>query len=138
MEPTAANLIWTQDVYFLGYPHGWRAEVPEQLNGGYPLPFVKKAIVSAMVTANGFETIFLDGHNNPGFSGGPVVFKPQGGGELQVCSVVTGFRYVPEPIYDEDAELPFMLRSNTGIIESSNINTVVRIIEQNPIGFPLP
>lgn len=138
LEPTAAHLVWSQDVYFLGYPHGWRAEVPVEINGGYPLPFVKKAIVSAMVKADGFETIFLDGHNNSGFSGGPVIFRQQGSGELKVCSIITGFRYVPEPIYDQGTELPFVLHSNTGIIESSNINTAVDLIRANPTGWPLP
>jgi hypothetical protein len=35
------------------------------MNRNFPLPFVKKALLSAM--ANGYY--YLDGHNNPGFSG---------------------------------------------------------------------
>ena len=31
-------------------------------------------------------SFFLDGHNNPGFSGGPVLFKVQEHGELKVAS----------------------------------------------------
>ncbi|HEY3520038.1 MAG TPA: trypsin-like peptidase domain-containing protein, partial [Rhodanobacteraceae bacterium] len=48
MEPTAAASVWGQDVYFLGFPYGWRVNVDANLNRGFPLPFVKKAIISCM------------------------------------------------------------------------------------------
>ncbi|MFB9112079.1 trypsin-like peptidase domain-containing protein [Xanthomonas arboricola pv. corylina] len=135
LEASSKGLIWSQDVFFLGFPYGWRAEVPPDLNQRYPLPFVKKAIVSAMAVADGFETIFLDGFNNPGFSGGPVVFIPPGSNEFQVCSVVTSFRYVDEPIYEGESEHSLVYRTNTGIIESTNIRIAVDLINSNPIGL---
>ncbi|MET7141426.1 MULTISPECIES: S1 family peptidase [Xanthomonas] len=138
LEASSKGLIWSQDVFFLGFPYGWRAEVPPELNGKYPLPFVKKAIVSAMVVADGFETIFLDGLNNPGFSGGPVVFIPPGSNDFQVCSVVTSFRYVAEPVYEGDSEHSLVYRANTGIIESTNIRIILELIKNNPIGLARP
>ncbi|MCW0448619.1 serine protease [Xanthomonas sacchari] len=138
LEASCKGLTWSQDVFFLGFPYGWRADVPPEINTRYPLPFVKKAIVSAMVVTDGIETIFLDGLNNPGFSGGPVVFRPPGSSEFQVCSVVTSFRYVTEPIYEGDLEHSLVYRSNTGIIESTNIRIILDLINSNPIGLALP
>ena len=58
-----------EDLYFLGYPFGLSTD-GSKINYGLPLPLVKKAILSGM-GENGL--MYLDGHNNPGFSGGPVV-----------------------------------------------------------------
>ncbi|KRG47355.1 hypothetical protein ARC20_03225 [Stenotrophomonas panacihumi] len=134
----ANDLIWGQDVYFLGFPHGWRAEAAPEVNRGFPLPFVKKAILSAVHPQGGVETYFLDGHNNPGFSGGPLVFKPPGTDRFKVAGIVTAFRYVDEPIYDGDQELPFVLRQNTGIMVATGVSSALRLINANPIGFALP
>ncbi len=74
LEPSSANLSYGQDVYFLGFPYSLSGDVGE-LNREFPLPLVKKAIVSMMLPGeNGLESLYLDGHGNPGFSGGPVVF----------------------------------------------------------------
>lgn len=62
---TTANL----DVSFLGFPLGNLGTVFL----GIKFPLVKKAVVSGWVKHNGIELLLLDGHNNLGFSGGPVV-----------------------------------------------------------------
>ena len=69
MEASAGGLIYGQDVYFLGFPYGYTGSFVLG-RGGYPLPFVKKATVSLLDR----KKMILDGHNNPGFSGGPVVY----------------------------------------------------------------
>lgn len=79
---SSEGTIIGQDVYFLGYPYfGGIDYNGDSVNDGYPLPFVKKATYSACRD----ETIYLDGHNNPGFSGGSVVFWNS---VLQVHNVV--------------------------------------------------
>jgi Trypsin-like peptidase domain len=99
LEPTSAGMIYGQDVYFLGFPYGMTGEVGA-LNRDFPFPFVKKAIISCMYTTdNGVKIFFLDGHNNPGFSGGPVVFKEPNKNDYKVISVISAFRYTEEPIY---------------------------------------
>src|SRR3990172_147859 len=65
-EPTSNGLIYGQDVFFLGFPYGMFSELGE-MNRNFPLPFVKKAIVSSIVLTDNKESItYLDGHNNPG------------------------------------------------------------------------
>jgi S1-C subfamily serine protease len=137
LEPTSEGMIYGQDVYFLGFPYGMTGEVGA-LNRDFPLPFVKKAVISCMYTTdNGTKMFFLDGQNNPGFSGGPVVFKEQNKNDYKVTSVISGFRYTEEPVYQGDNKVPLAYRYNTGIIISYGIKHAVDLIESNPIGFKL-
>ena len=69
MDVTHEGLVYGQDVYFLGFPYNFLGKFLFG-DSGYPLPFVKKATVSLFDD----KIVFLDGHNNRGFSGGPVVF----------------------------------------------------------------
>lgn len=136
LEPSSANLGYGQDVYFLGFPYGMSAELGE-MNRDFPLPFVKRALVSNMIFEDGVQIYFLDGHNNPGFSGGPVVFKEHGKSDYKVCSVISGYRYAREPIYQGDNPVPLELRANTGIVITYGIKHAVDLIKVNPIGFEL-
>ena len=135
--PTMADIIYGQDVFFLGFPYGMMGEIG-QMNRNFPLPFVKKAIVSCLPTPTDAQPLFLDGHNNPGFSGGPVIFKEQkNSNEFKVAGVISGYRRVEEPIYQGTQELPLTYGQNTGIIISYGIKHAVDLIESNPIGFEL-
>jgi Trypsin-like peptidase domain len=71
--PSADGLILSQDVYFMGYP------LPGAVPIAGTLPFVKRGIASQRAKINNVHVWWVDGLNNPGFSGGPVVFN-QGGG----------------------------------------------------------
>lgn len=42
-------------------------------------PAAKHGIVSQRADINGVTVWLIDGHNNPGFSGGPLVFNEGGG-----------------------------------------------------------
>ncbi len=137
LEATSAGLTYGQDVYFLGFPYGMTGEMGP-INRNFPLPFAKKAIISSMSFENKTEICFLDGHNNPGFSGGPVIFKKPNSMEYKVCSVVSGYRYEEEPIYQNGKPIPFELRANTGIVITYGVKHAVDLIEANPIGFELP
>ena len=65
----------SQDVYFLGFPYGL-SDNSFAINNGFPIPLVKKACISMMQLGNAdSKYLILDGHNNPGFSGGPVVWN---------------------------------------------------------------
>src|SRR4030042_4574299 len=61
--------ILGQDVYFLGFPYEMYQDVGD-LNRKFPIPFVKKGILSAIKS----DIWYVDGNSNRGFSGGPVVF----------------------------------------------------------------
>jgi S1-C subfamily serine protease len=137
LPPSLAGIIYGQDVYFLGFPYGMTGEIGQK-NRDFPLPFVKKAIVSCLYTTpNQARLLFLDGHNNPGFSGGPVIFKEPNSNQFKVAGVISGYRYNVEPIYQGTQQLPLAYRYNTGIIISYGINHAVDLIKSNPRGLEL-
>ena len=136
LKPDMGGIVLGQEAFFLGFPYGLSGHVGE-LNSNYPVPFVKRATVSSIsVSEVGPTVIFLDGHNNKGFSGGPVLFKEQEHGELKVAAVVSGYRFSNEPVYQGDQELPVTYRYNTGIIISYGIKHAVALATANPIGVP--
>lgn len=137
LNPSSDGIVFGQDVYFLGFPYNLFADIGE-MNRNFPLPFVKKAILSSMSKdENDVQRFFLDGHNNPGFSGGPVVFKKPGENEYSVASVISGYRYERSPIYRGESATPFEHRDNTGIVISYDIDAAVQLIHSNPIGASL-
>jgi len=73
LVPSADGVMLSQEVFFLGYP----------LTGTLPLmgrlPAVRRGIVSQRAYLDGIAAWIIDGHNLPGFSGGPLVFANAGG-----------------------------------------------------------
>jgi hypothetical protein len=132
MPATSRGLIYGQDVYFLGFPYGFLGRHSFG-RSGYPLPFVKKAVVSLFDGT----TYLLDGHNNPGFSGGPVVWKAPHSQEFNAGAVVSGYRCVDEPVYGGTGATPLTYRYNTGIIVSHGVEAVLSLIAARPIGRPI-
>ena len=127
LNPTLGGIILGQDVYFLGFPYSLKSDVGS-INRNFPLPLVKKAIVSLVAERGHY--ILLDGHNNPGFSGGPVVFHPNNrGNDFCVAGVVAGYRHACDPVYknkkQKQNEIPIgYYKSNTGIIVTySNVSS---------------
>jgi len=133
------DFFLSQDVYFVGFPYGLFTEVGDT-NRNFPLPFVKKGIVSSWFTdEHGVKQFFLDGHNNPGFSGGPVVLPRFGTYEdFKVMAVVSAYRFENLPIYAGDTPTALAYRHNTGIVVAYDIKHATDVIQSNPIGFVLP
>jgi hypothetical protein len=129
-----------QDVYFLGFPFGLSTEAGN-INRNLPLPLVKKACLSGRAGTKEHGIWLLDGFNNPGFSGGPVVARLPCSdlrSPLHLIAVISGYRFQVDPVYDGDKQLPISARSNTGIIISYDANIIPVIVEGNPIGPELP
>ncbi len=60
LEATSARMSYGQDAYFLGFPYGMSSEVGK-LNRDFPMPFVKKAIISCMyISEDGVQINFLE------------------------------------------------------------------------------
>ena len=131
---TTRGLQLAEDVYFLGYPFGMGFDMGGQ-NARFPLPLVKKGVVSALDMGNGL--ILLDGHNNPGFSGGPVVRSSIRQGNKQVViGVVTGYRSSRQSVLDNVGKKgPYTYNMNTGIVTVCDIRHVNSLIVGNPIGI---
>ncbi len=135
LKLTMDGLMLAEDVYFLGFPYGLGADAKTELNMGFPLPFIKKAIVSAIMYED--NQIFLDGHNNPGFSGGPIA-RRSSPDKQTVIGVISGYRYDRHKVRDKDGnETTQTYDTNTGIIIAHNIKHALEIIAANPVGFSL-
>ena len=121
LEATSAGLTYGQPVSFLGFPFGWEGGLAH-MNNGFPLPFVKAGILSAMPPGRRF---WIDAHGNRGFSGGPVVFQPaprSDNSPWKVAGIVT------------QAGLDPMTHENAGFVIAESIASVTDIIAQRPIG----
>jgi hypothetical protein len=84
-----------QDMYFAGFPLGgsaWAKWAPA--HGDHPLPMIKKGVYSGTFESKDrTPVILLDGFNNPGFSGAPIVYRVVGHSDwtYYVFGVVSGF-----------------------------------------------
>jgi S1-C subfamily serine protease len=142
LSPSHAELFLGQDVYFLGFPFGEQAHAGA-LNNNFPLPLVKKACVSMfhLHLGRGPRYILLDGQNNIGFSGGPVLFARGGHGVVSnVAAVVSAYRAYTSPVYENDGKTKtsLVVEDNSGLVEAYSIDYAVELINANPIGFQLP
>lgn len=75
---TEADLRLGEATNFFGFPYGLQTST----ESGIPVPLMKAGIVSGFFgsdTLDDRSSFFIDGHNNPGFSGGPVVTIRNGG-----------------------------------------------------------
>lgn len=132
-----ANMYISQDVYFLGFPFGLSTDAFD-LNRGFPIPFVKKGVFSAFDFRPEFTVIFIDGHNNPGFSGGPIVSVDPGSRKLRIVGVVSGYRFQEDRIINRGAKTDLIVQSNTGILIGYSIKNALEAIEKNQIGPVVP
>jgi S1-C subfamily serine protease len=144
-EPTSAGLTLGQQVYFLGYPYGLGTAGPAGTPPGFgEIPFVKSGIISAIDDRDpGASILYLDGQNNPGFSGGPIVFWHAESGRFRVAGVVEGYRNEALPVLKKkDLDKPgapayqdLYTRANSGIVVGYDIRHIVDAIRaQNRTG----
>jgi hypothetical protein len=103
------GMIFGQDMFFVGYPLIGKTlgtDIGEQAVG-----VIRKATLAAQENKDGARKFLLDGRNNAGFSGGPVVYKDLMTSEntYKIAAVVSGFlpEYVEvvEPIIIDPAQI---------------------------------
>ncbi|WP_188650984.1 S1 family peptidase [Yeosuana aromativorans] len=116
--------------YFLGFPYGLSSLDKGKINAGFPFPLVKKAVFSGTTTNNDVQTIFLDGHNNPGFSGGPVLFKDRmknGDNKFHLVGIVSAYLNQQNDLITPFGKLKY--KENSGIIIAIGKEQIDTIIE---------
>ena len=163
LEATMQGVRYGQDMYFAGFPYGLHTNAPA-LNGGYPVAFVKKAVMSGEISEAGASEILLEGYNNPGFSGGPLVYRDldRTASVYKVAGVIKGFRADIAPIFKQEVIRPDqvtqddiakerivrshdgrtlrlnetgeVVKLNTDILVAYNISYALALIRKNPIG----
>jgi hypothetical protein len=137
---SSEDLIWGQPVWFLGFPFGDGHISTLHADGLLPMPYVKWAFLSSF--GNGIKPsgLVLDGHNNVGFSGGPVGFMPREG-EQKFCGMIIGYKEeieFVEKFAGEKIEDRLIYKSNTGLIHAVDAWKLKELIASNPDGAPVP
>ena len=137
-EPSLSNAIISQDVFFLGFPYMLNFDTGEKINRKFPLPFIKKGILSAIDSSNTKAIIlYVDGHNNPGFSGGPIVFWDKKIKKYKVGGVIKGYKQEKSKVFNKNLDTGLQTYTNTGIILGYSIKHAVEAIKNNPIGIEI-
>jgi Trypsin-like peptidase domain len=132
LPTTCAEIILSQNVYFLGFPFGLSGNT-EKINNHFPLPFVKCGILSALLTEQNGNLIFLvDGHNNKGFSGGPLVYYKNGNPalELRVCGVISAYKSEEKQVMHNGVNTGLTVGENTGIVVAHDIKNALNLIDE--------
>ncbi len=148
------------DCEFLGFPYGggWKIQVadstlPDSKTWKW-LPYVKHCTVSARLNEKGLGIWVLDGINNKGFSGGPVLFDT--GPNQKVFAVISAFHQEPLEVLPAPSsgqkqtssippspKLPGLkpkvpqkeiVKANSGFIIAFDIDSAIKAIQANPIG----
>ena len=144
-EASSIGMAVGQDVYFLGFPYGQQLEQDRKISD-FPMPLVKKGILSGIAgNGSGVSHFILDAHNNPGFSGGPVVFERPGAippvtsgaiiqRKLKVAGIISGYRESQEPVFQNGQKTSLTYAYNTGIVIAESIHHATEMIEANQIG----
>jgi hypothetical protein len=126
----------SQEVFFVGFPFGLSIN-GHAANRGFPLPLVKHGIIAAFSNGDG-EPFLVDGINNPGFSGGPVVLGKTPSSPT-IIGVVSGYKAAQESVFQQGQKsVDLSVQSNTGLLVAFEIDYAVKAIEKNPIGYPIP
>ena len=125
-----------QNVRFLGFPLGIALDFMME-RGGMRLPLVKGGILSGLKFEKRASWLLVDGHNNGGFSGGPVVFKPLGIGKgvWKIAGIISAYQIENIDVRDTMGQIIGSAEGNSGILIATGIETALKLIELNPIGF---
>jgi hypothetical protein len=149
------------DCEFLGFPYGggWKTQFqndPKDPDKKYWvwLPYVKHCTPSARLQQGGVEIWILDGINNEGFSGGPVLTGT--GSNQKVFAVISGFHQEPLEVLSapelgesQTSSVPpspalpgampnepqkQIVNANSGFILAFDLDPAIKAIRKNPIG----
>ena len=140
LQPTMADMVFGQQVFFLGFPLGMMTAAGE-LNRDFPFPLVKSGVLSGIEQGTP-PRIWVDAHNNPGFSGGPLIFIPPQeqfarNGAYRVAGLISGYRYSVLPVFNQQGCQIGTVNENTGIVLAHGIQGALDLINANPIGYQL-
>lgn len=140
VRATTSGLALSQEVFFLGFPYNLHFEAGGS-NLFFPIPIVKGACVSMLsAPQNGHKFMLLDGINNSGFSGGPVVYSsyPWSVHDIRFAGVISGYRTNEDPIITGGQQVQGMhARGNSGLIIAYPIDYALEVIQANPHGAQL-
>ncbi len=129
------EVFLSQDVFFVGYPFGMHSTTMTA-DGALHLPLVKKACLSGYHEQPGGSVWILDGFNNPGFSGGPVISAIEPKQEM-VFGIVSAYRFSDESVHIKGEPIEASVKTNTGIIYAYSAAIAMDLIAENPNGVEI-
>jgi len=148
LKVSSGNFGMGQECSFLGFPYAntWTGTFSDSIQ--YKMPFIKHCYISGIISQP-TAVLVLDGINNPGFSGGPVLY--QTGQSQVVLGVISGYHNEPGEVHSiEVPDVPSAAQApgekkpntkkkdvvdlNTGIILAFMADAAVDAIRKNPIG----
>jgi hypothetical protein len=119
-----------QQIWFLGYPFGDLALTSHFQN--QELPFIKKGTLSAINGSNpNAVVLYIDGFNNPGFSGGPIIFWDFQKHAYRVLGVVKGYRNDTAKVNVNGQQIDSNILVNSGILIGYSIKHAIEAIEKD-------
>jgi S1-C subfamily serine protease len=117
-----------QQVWFLGYPWG----IASHFTNRKIAPFIKRGTLSAVdATKSDAVVIYIDGFNNPGFSGGPIVFWDFDKHAYEIIGVVQGYKEDSAKVLINGQHVDTQLLVNTGILVGYSIEHAMKAIEES-------
>lgn len=117
-----------QETFFLGFPTIAGERKSNETPGKYPQALIKKATISKIIHSDTDIYFLLNGKNNPGFSGGPVIMEDPSKKKFKVTAVISGFKRVKESVQLKEKVKPISLRDRTGIILAYSVGNAVEAI----------
>lgn len=119
-----------QQVWFLSYPFADTALTSRAQDEIFP--FIKRGIISAI---NGSKTsgvvLYIDGFNNPGFSGGPIIYWEFKKRAYRVLGVVMGYRSETAQVVVNGKRVDSNVLVNSGILIGYSIVHAVEALENS-------
>jgi len=130
IEPSNSNsgVTFGQQVWFIGYPFG----LESKFMGGKTFAFLKRGTMSAIDASNPDAIVlYIDGFNNPGFSGGPIIYWNFTTHKYELMGVVKGYR---EEATQQDINgqlVDTQILQNSGILIAYSIKHVTDAIKES-------
>lgn len=136
--PYPYNFAFGQEAYFLGFPYGLFTPTTQGAIAVSKHAYISARVSCAALYPDGDKDevfLLLDGFNNPGFSGGPVVapdlFSPFTNVRmLKLVGVIAGYRSENMPLNVNGQTMAnASVAANTGIIFATPIEKAVDLIK---------
>jgi len=121
----ADAVTFGQQVWFLGYPWGLGTRFSDS-----QIPFIKRGTMSAIDASDpNAVVLYIDGFNNPGFSGGPIIYWDFKARAYRILGVVQGYKEDTAKVFVNGAHVDTQLLVNSGILVGYSIRHAVQAID---------
>jgi hypothetical protein len=128
-EKSSHGITLGQQVWFLGYPF---LEGLESEGSNFEAPFIKRGTASAVVSTNPKAVIFyIDGFNNKGFSGGPILYWSFPDHVYRILGVVQGYKNDQAEAVVNGRKFDTNILVNSGILIAYGIDNAIDAIDKD-------